>query len=236
MKEEEIIKKIQCLKEIKPAKEWVKETRIQILGQREKFWPVYTFNFAKKPAFVFTVLILILITGALIGLLRSSNFQFLTSPILEIVSQNNYDYNYYLEKAERNLEKIFSNPSEEEKKVVIEDTAQAIKKAVQNLPLRPSNPEESAKIVEKVKSIEKKLASLGPEAKEISKETANLKEKTKEMIENEIYRIRVETELAMLEKRLLNNEQKELLNEAKKAYKQGEYLKALEKILQLTNQ
>jgi len=236
MDEKEIIAKLQLLNQIKPRQEWVRNTRKNILGPQDR-WVDFSgvFMIMRQPIFaVGTVTMILLLVLAWFGLLNKPQQDSLELAISEIASDNFYDYNYYLEKASQTLAKAESASQENEK--LVEETKQALKKAAEKLPSRPKNPQESAKIVEKVKEIEEKLTTLAPEDKELTDATKELKEKTKEMIETEIYRIRVEAELAMLENRTLTEEQQSLLEEAKKDYNNQDYLSALEKILQLTNQ
>lgn len=231
MNEQEIIAKLRVLEKIKPRRDWTKNTLREITGQKTY---LVSFDFLKTPAFSLAMLMVALVALSWLGLFnqpKSNNFE---TPVSEIAKNDVYDYNYYLEKASQTLAKAESASQENEK--LVEETKQALKKAVEKLPSRPKNPQESAKIVEKVKEIEEKLTTLAPEDEELIDATKELKEKTKEMIETEIYRIKVEAELAMLENRSLTDQQKELLEEAKKDYNNQDYLSALEKILQLTNQ
>lgn len=234
MEEREIIQKLQILQEIRPRKEWIKTADKKILGTQRNWEGFLVWNvFRPKPVFLAGGL-MIIISLALFGLLYAPKEKTdnLPSLVKEIASQDIYDYNYYLEKAISTL----NQRNEKENSEIVEKTKIALEKAVEKLPPRPKSPKESEKIVKKVKEIEDALTTLGPEKKEIKEATEKLKEKTKEMIQNEIYRIQVEAELMMLESRTLTDEQRRLLEEAKKDYYNEDYLSALEKILRLTNQ
>ncbi|RLF34025.1 MAG: hypothetical protein DRN07_00980 [Thermoplasmata archaeon] len=233
MNEQEIIAKLRVLEEIKPRRDWMKNTLRDITGQRTY---LVNFNFLKTPAFSFAILMIVLVALSWLGLFNQPKSDDFKTAVLEIAENDVYDYNYYLEKASKVLEKAKTIDQTDKKSQVVKEAKEALEKAVEKLPSHPKNPKESGKIVEKVKVIKKNLAALGEEAKELTKPTKQLEEKTKEMIENEIYRIKVEAELAMLENRTLTDEQKELLKEAKNDYNNQDYLSALEKILQLTNQ
>ena len=233
MDEQEIIAKLRVLEEIKPRRGWMKNTLRDITGQKTY---LVNFNFLKTPAFSLAILMIALVALSWLGLFnqpKSDNFK---TAVLEIAENDVYDYNYYLEKASKVLEKAKTIGQTDKKSVVVKEAKEALEKAVEKLPSRPQNPKESGEIVKKVKTIKESLTALGEEGKELTRPTKQLEEKTKEMIEREIYRIKVEAELAMLENRSLTDEQKTLLEEAKKDYNNQDYLSALEKILQLTNQ
>ena len=233
MNEQEIIAKLRVLEKIKPRRDWTKNTLREITGQKTY---LVNFDFLKTPAFSLAMLMVALVALSWLGLFnqpKSNNFE---TPVSEIAKNDVYDYNYYLEKASKVLEKAKTIDQTNEKSQAVKEAKKALEKAVEKLPSCPKNPKESGEIVKKVKTIKENLAALGEEAKELAKPTKQLEEKTKEMIEREIYRIKVEAELAMLENRSLTDQQKELLEEAKKDYNNQDYLSALEKILQLTNQ
>ncbi|MCD5396495.1 MAG: hypothetical protein LR000_02430 [Candidatus Pacebacteria bacterium] len=238
MDEKEIVKKLQLLQNIRPQKNWAKKTRKEILGEDDR-WPVsfYFKEIVRQPAFVFAPILAFLIFVAFLGLSHLPLSRDFDSTVVEIAkndfAKNDfYDYNYYLEKATENLAKA---ETFENKEKIVKETKEALNKAVTKLPKRPKSPKETENLVKKVKEIENKLATLGAEGKEIQEATDKLKEKTRQMIETEIYRIQVETALAMLENRSLRDEEKLLLEEAKKDYNNQNYLSALEKILKITN-
>jgi len=236
MEEFEIIQKLQQLKEIKPRREWVSQTKAQITRERKIWGFLPSFEFKLQPAFAMGALVLLVILGAVFGLMNNSQ-----NPVVTINPNVNFqDPTKYLALAEEsidNIKEVAAEDGQERILAAMEDTQEILEKAAKALPSKPTSPEETEEIV-------KKVAQINQKAKEI-KETLGvdinpepLTSKTTEMIKQGIEDTTaklVEAEIKILEGSILTEEQQKLFEQAKEDYEKGNYQEALEKILQLTN-
>lgn len=229
MEEKRLIREIQALKSITPRKEWISSLRDDIIGTEKKefnFFPA----FQLRPAYIMVGLFLIVALGTLIVFNQKGT---------EIVVAKSADY--YLNIAESNLDRIIRDNFEKETVLVtIQDTGIALDEAINRLPDRAKSPEESEKIVAKINDIEEKFNNVKAtitdiDINDLESKTEDLKEKTRTMIENEMYRLRAEAEIKLIEESYLTEEQRILFEEAKQDFKDGLYLQSLEKLLELTN-
>jgi hypothetical protein len=235
MKDSQIIKEIRKLQAIQPRKEWVLQTKTQILGEKQSLWEVFLSSFQFQPKMAYSFLaILILVGVAFFGFFNYPQNSVLTLKPNQVVAGPEY----YLTLAEGKLDQIANNSQIDASQ--IQEATDIIKKAAESLPKQAKDPKKTAKIVEKVASINEKIGkvqkALGKEVAE--KEVKALTTKTTQLLENSITRTQAELvriQIEMLQKTSLNEKQQKLFQEAQKDYQDGRYQQALEKILKLTN-
>jgi len=253
MIEQELIDKIKELKQVKPRKEWVVLTKNFIFTSSEKEEKARDFSFIAflkglqkgerfvfqhKPAFAVLTTFLVLI--GLFGISQNSvpgDFLFSFKKISEqgqifFVSEENYT-KYSLETLNKRLDElekiVQTNQSRklasalDEYQQTISKTAEDLNKAVSKNQNQNQNLKEIVAEVKKVEDKTKLLKSLGVEG--VGGD---------EKWDNTLSSI-VQREIEDLEEKNLTDEQKEILNEIKVNYKEGNYSQALEKILFLTN-
>ena len=238
MDEIEIISKIKCLKAVLPLSSWKKETHGKITEGHGYFHfmgddlSVFFSQQARKPVFAMATFVLLLVFGSFIGLFGGNPDQ---APFSGPISGEE-SANYYLSIAEKDLDEI-SIVSMQEKTInreKVEKVNSAIKMASQKLPKSIKSAKETAQIVEKVASINKKVQSVMAVAADVSIDTKDLTQKTTEMVESGIKETTEEL-IVLFEKTSLNEDQKILFEEAKNNFKQGLYQQTLENLLRMTN-
>jgi hypothetical protein len=218
--EKELIEKIRLLKKIKPEKEWVLLTKEKILGKEISFFPILNLRFAKV---LFILLILFL-----------ASFSFL-----------NKNFSYFINKLKANTTLL----SEEEKTKLELELANKIleelskfAKSEEIKKLEPSIKETKETVAKATKNLikSKKLN------KEIAKKTLELEKRKQEVekvlgakisdeeIENSTKTF-IKDWMDYLETRSLNEEQKQILEEAKKYFENENLTKVLELLLLINN-
>ncbi len=243
MTEQQLIKQLQELRDIKPTKEWASLTKIQILGEEDKsasFVSVFRFFFL-KPAYTGLLAVL-----AIVGLLGVSQNSLPGDPLYSIKKLTEKSQAVFVPAGEKtNFQFKLTNER-------LSDLAQ-IAQANQVGKLSPALKEfNTTKVVarqglvnsmkgkstEEATAIAKKIA---PELQTMNaKETEVLtslglepeKETTNEPAEKAV----VELLIKDLEKDTLTGVKAELLEQAKQHLAVGNYSLALEKILLLSNQ
>lgn len=235
MTEKELITKIRQLRQVSPRKDWVVLTKNRIFTEQEEQISFsetikgFKLIFRLKPAFVFLVLILILI-GTL-GFAQTS----VPGDLL-----------YSLRKATENVQKAFV--AEEDFNIKntnrrLDDLAKiAQTNSAKNL--APAINEYKASILEVAKSLtkaeenKKNIKEIVKEVQKIEERTAKIKSLGIEIGGNEELDLAlvklISSEIKDLENRILTEEQFKLLEEVKKDVEEGNYAKALEKVLILT--
>lgn len=221
MIEKELIGKIRELRQIRPRKDWVVLTKGQILGEPKiSFFPFF------KP-----VLATVTALGILFGVFS--------------LAQNSLpgDFLYSIKKITEKGQAVFV--SEEEKPVfqlkLANDRLEDLTKA-QAKNLAPTLSEFQASVFQAAKEI---VEAEKPNIKEIVQQTKKLEENKQkvealgvvlgetEKLDNALAQL-VEREIEELASQTLNENQEELLEEAKESFEVGDYNQALEKILILS--
>ncbi len=238
MEDREIISKIQRLKTVLPPCSWKKEIQNKITGKQNYFHFIgddlsaFFSQQAKKPAFAMAALALLLVFGSFVGLFGGNPGQ---TPFSGPISQEE-NAKYYLSMAEKDLDEISAFSAQEKtiNREKVEKVNNAIKMASQKLPKSIKSAKETAEIVEKVASINKKVQSVMLAMADVSIDTQDLTQKTTEMVESGIKETTEEL-IVLFEKTSLNEDQKILFEEAKKNFRQGLYQQTLENLLRMTN-
>jgi len=238
MTEDELIKKIKGLREIKPSKEWVFLTRSQILGEKpdrggrasaiSEVLRVFTY----KP-----VLVPVLAVFVLIGLFILSQNSLPGDPLYSVKKLTEKGQAFFVsdgDKTKVQLEQVNSRLEDltkiaeknQVKKLApaIDEFQKTLSQAAQNLKETKINKgiiDQTKKIVENKEKIEETLGvQIG--------ETEELDNALKILVEREI------TNLEKMDLSLFSEEKVQLLEEAKKYYEAGNYSEALIKIWNLS--
>lgn len=232
MTENELIQKIQALKEIKPREDWVSLTKSRILEEGSVVGERFSINWR-------WVLGTVIVFGVLCGIF--------------VFSQNSLpgDFLYPIKKITEKSQVIFIPPDEEpifQLKLANERLEDLTRAPARNL--APTINEFQASLTQATENLVKIIESTTSQPiiiKKIVEETKKLKENKKkvealgivvesgevEKLDSTIAKL-VEREIKDLEDRSLTQKQQALLKEAKKAFERGDYSQALIKILYLT--
>ncbi len=243
MTEQQLIKQLQELRNIKPTKEWASLTKIQILGEEEKsasFISVFRFFFL-KPAYTGVLAVL-----AIVGLLGVSQNSLPGDPLYSIKKLTEKSQAVFVPAGEKtNFQFKLTNER-------LSELAQIVQ-ANQVAKLSPALKEfNTTKVVARQELVDSMKGKSTEEAIEIAKKIApelqamNEKEaevlaslqleSEKETAEEPAEKTVVEFLLKDLEGANLTGEKAELLAQAKADFETGNYWKALENILLLSNQ
>ncbi len=243
MTEKQLISKIQKLKKIKPDPNWVFFAKEKILGREEK--PEFSFlSFIKeiqkgerfvfnhKPAFAFITCLVVLI--GLFGFAQNSvpgeslfTLKRITEQGQSVFIPKKDQTKHNLELANRRLDdltKIAETNEINKLAPAINEYQETVSKAAESL-AKEDNPEaikEIAGVIKELEQKEEEIKSLGIEIGENEELRSVLAQIVEQIVENEI---------KDLETRSLTEEQEESLSGIKQDYEEGEYSKALEKIL-----
>lgn len=213
----DILKDLSALKNIKPDKDWVLSTKAFILEPEYTLEKSRSFSFRLQPALAIPVLMFIII-GSGVGIHLT-----LQKPELS------YNSSTYLAMVE---ERLVSSMADE----AIQEVGVMLDKATDKLS-KTNDPAESAVIVEQISNINKKVAEL--EIEELMEKAQVLTSVASQTIENKIENTTqalVENLIKVLEIQELTGEDQELFTQAKIDYNSKNYNKALETILMLTNE
>lgn len=238
MEDKDLIAKIQKLKVIKPRQDWIFQTKNEIFQEERglekarvfsifeifpRFFYQPALTFLKRPAFYFSILILI--AGFLAGFFVIKNSLIENKIAKTLENQQTQQLLASLAQVKANLDRINQNldnlkkAKEPAKVLVMTETIKAAAKNVQD----------SLNQIEPKKEGEKNqvLASLN-QIKEISQGLIEESERLKiEMLK---------TLLEDLEKRTLTGENKERLQLAKNYYNEGKYIEAMVLVERIYNQ
>jgi len=218
--EKELIEKIRLLKKIKPEKEWVLLTKEKILGKEISFFPILNLRFAK------VLFILLILFWASFSFLNK-NFSYFINKLkanTTLLSEEE-KAKLELELASKKLEELSKiAKSEEIKKLepAIKETKETVAKATKNL----------IKSKKLNKEIAKKTLELEKRKQEVEKVLgAKISD---EEIENSTKTF-IKDWMDYLETRSLSEEQKQILEEAKKYFENENLAKVLELLLLINN-
>ncbi len=206
MEEKEIIQNLKKLSQIKPDREWVILTQKKILGESPSFFFQFKKDFLKWLA----------LGMASIFVLFNVYFtyqSFPTEPLPKITFSQN---------KKENLKKLAD---------IVEKNVSEVTRKLAKLDFSQTKPEVRKKIIKETKEITEKIKKLN---QSLATKEPLFSPENIEKLEKISAKIECENLISDLEKRSLNEKQKEILNKMKKLAEKEEYQKALE--LWLENQ
>jgi len=239
MENKQIIAQLKALGGVKPEREWVEDTKSFIL---DSFQPEETahsrgFLFSFQPARLIPIAIpafIVMLVAA--GITAYLYLQTLNGNKVGVIPANDTPATY-LVLAQTKLDSL-------KKPADIKEVADMLDKAASAIPSASKDPAETAKIVESVADINKKVGALSAneenveEMAELKDKASVLSSKTAEALEENIQNTTkelVKNLINITESQTLSDEQAHLFSQAKADYNNGNYSQALEKILMLTN-
>jgi len=241
MKEKQIISQLKGLKQIKPEQGWKQDTKSYVLGeiqpQEKIFSGVFSmfsmpsFNMPRlQPAMIIPVIMVVFVgIGIFTHIYLGPSEKIAEAPYKSQAST-------YLVLAETRLAQV---QNLEDMKAVSE----ILGKATDSLSSLPKDPVETAKVVESLAKINKKVEELDNEntegIEELKEKASVLTVKTTEFLEENIKDTTIELVESFMESlrtSSLTEEQEELFKEIELDYNNENYEQAWEKILILTNE
>ena len=241
MEEKQIITQLKGLKQIKPGQGWKQDTKSYILGEVQPQEKIFSrvFSMFSMPSFKMPklqsamIIPVILVVFVGIGIFTQI---YLGSPENVVEKPYQSEASTYLVLAETRLAQI---QNLEDMKAVSE----MLGKATDSLSSLPKDPVETAKVVESLAKINKKVKELDDKntegIEELKKKASVLTVKTTQVLEENIKDTTaelVEGLIKSLSTSSLTEEQEELFREIELDYNNENYEQAWEKILILTNE
>ncbi|MEA3453059.1 MAG: hypothetical protein U9Q96_01850 [Patescibacteria group bacterium] len=238
MEEKQIISQLKGLKQITPDNRWKEDAKSHILGTIQPRESIFSGVFSMpsfkmphlQPAMILPVLMVLFVgAGIFTHFYLGSSEEVVEAPYKSEVAT-------YLVLAETRLAKVQNLED-------MEAISEMLSKATDSLPDLSKDPVETAKVVESLANINKKVEELGEEnmegIEELTEKASVLTAKTTEVLEDNIKNTTielVESLIKSLEKTSLTEKQEELFKEIKLDYNNENYEQAWEKILTLTNE
>ena len=189
MNDNELIQKIQTLKQVQPKESWILATKSQILGaedlrETKASWYEALFAQTLKPAFAFPLMMIFLTTGAVLIVSQGSvpgdplySIERITERAHQTILSAEEKPAYYLalaEKRVKELEEVVDANKTDKISAGVEGVEQAIEKAVAYIPQTPDNPRESLEVVSKVNNINTGIKGIEEKLEvEVSKDARN---------------------------------------------------------------
>jgi len=233
--EAQLEKSLQKLASIEPDSDWVQATKRQILKEDSR--RIFNFDFLAllRNPFAYAALTVVIFSSlAFFGFWQSAK-----APVVSLNPFLQKDPSFYLNLAEKNIDsvtQIAKKGTQTELSERLQDTTRVIQKAISSLPKKPKSPQQTQEIIEKVTRINQKMeqvrAALGEEV--AKKETEQLTQKAAQLVREGI-KEKTKDLISVLEKTSLTQEQEKMLDQAKQDYDKGNFEKALELILRLSN-
>jgi hypothetical protein len=237
MENKQIIAQLRVLKGIKPSKEWSEGTKSFILDNyTQETAPSRGFLFSFRPARLAPIAIpafILMIVGA--GVTAHFYLQTVNGNKVAISPTEDTPATY-LVLAQTKLNSL-------EKPGDIKEVADMLEKATNGMPSVSKDPAETAKIVESLAIINKKVQELsasGENAEQVAElkdRASTLTTKTAETLESNIQDTTkglVKNLIEITETKTLTDEQLEIFGQAKTDYNGGNFSAALEKMLALS--
>lgn len=232
MEEKDLISKIKKLREIEPRKAWVLYLKERFLENEKKI------SFILKPILALSFLSLFLFSFVLAQKSLPGDFLYplktTSEKVILILTPKEKKPEVQLEITKTRLEEL----TEIAKENKIEKLVPALSETKKTFPVVSETIKEvlKKKDVKKVKKIVKDIKEIEEKTKEVESFGVIIKE-DRDFQETalQLKKILVDNEIKELEKRSLTEKQKEILEKAKEFYTNGDYNKALELILFLTN-
>ncbi len=234
MSDNKIIRQIQSLKQIQPREEWVAFTKNQILESpvyRERISLSTRMGFLLRPAFAFSAITAVVLSGAVIVFAQNSVPGDFAYPVKKIIENAQIQLCAEDERPEAelrlagkrlgDLDKIASSNQVKNIAPAIEEFQASLDKVAKNLTNIKSDKETEKAIVMQVKKLE-------VDKQEIEK-TLGTKIDTQQLEQaiSPYYKVQVELLIKDLEERSLTEEEQALLQEAKDCYEAQDYSQAL---------
>jgi hypothetical protein len=237
MENKQIIAQLKALKSIKPSDGWVENTKSFILGNfhTEETAPSRGFLFPFQPARLVPIAIpafIIMIVGA--GITAHFYLQAINSGKTAILPTENTTATY-LVLAQTKLNSL-------EKPEDIKEVADMLVKATNGMSLVSKNPTETAKIVESVTIINKKIEELGASGENIDQVaelgaageilTTKIGEVLKQNIQD-TREVLAKNLIEMIGTKTLTEDQIEIFKQAKADYDNGDFVESVTKNSQI---
>ena len=235
MTNQDLVKKLQILKDVKPRKDWVILTKSQILGpeivrDRVSIWAFFRYRPLYRP-----VLVTLVTLAVLMGAFSFAQYSLpgdILYPIKRVVEKSQAIFVSEKELPGYNLE-IVNKRLEELNKIA--ETNQ-VKKLAPAMSEFQANVSEAAKNLAKVQKVDKEIVARAQKLEETKQKVEKVlatKIETEEL-DNVLKQI-VEREIKALEEQTLTEVQEEILVKIKEDFEAEDYSRALEKILFLPN-
>jgi hypothetical protein len=225
MEEKQILKQLKKFRKIEPEKNWVLSTKNQILGEGFQAFPIFQFAFS-----TFAVILLFFL-----ALFQFSNSALPGEPLYIFKkAKENFLAKFQKEKEPEIKIEALKNRTEELKKIAKENDTKKLPKGIEEL---KNQAKETSKVLNQTKVKPKDL-------KKVMTSLQNIKEVEKNLgvdLESELdsYQQSLKSQLKLiigdLEQRSLTDNQKEILESAKKDLEEGKLESALTKVLSLNN-
>jgi len=235
MTNQDLVKKLQILKDVKPRKDWVILTKSQILGpeivrDRVSIWTFFRYRPLYRP-----VLVTLVTLAVLMGAFSFAQYSLpgdILYPIKRVVEKSQAVFVSEKELPGYNLE-IVNKRLEELNKIA--ETNQ-VKKLAPAMSEFQANVSEAAKNLAKVQKVDKEIVARAQKLEETKQKVEKVlatKIETEEL-DNVLKQI-VEREIKALEEQTLNETQQEVLFQIKEDFEAGNYYQALEEIRDITH-
>jgi hypothetical protein len=227
MEEKQILKQLKNFRKIQPDKNWVFSTKKQILGEDFQTFPVFQFIFSSLAA----------ISLFFLALLQFSNSALPGEPLYVFKkAKENFLTKFQKEKEPEIKIEALKNRTEELKKITkandtkklpkgieeLKNQAKETNKALAQTKVKPKDLKNVMTSLQNIKEVEKNLGINIESESEIEEYQKSLKNQLKLIVED-------------LEQRSLNQNQKEILESAKKDLEENNLESALTKVLSLNN-
>jgi len=227
MEEKQILKQLKKFRKIQPEKNWVLSTKKQILGEGFQTFPVFQFAFSSLAVILLFV----------ISISQFSNYALPGEPLYVFKkAKENFLAKFQKEKEPEIKIEALKNRTEELKKITkandtkklpkgieeLKNQAKETSKALTQTKVKPKDLKNVMASLQNIKEVEKSLGINLESESEIEEYQKSLKNQLKLIIED-------------LEQRSLTQNQKEILESAKKDLEENNLESALTKVLSLNN-
>jgi hypothetical protein len=227
MEEKQILKQLKKFRKIQPEKNWVLSTKKQILGEDFQTFPIFQFVFST----------LCVISLFLLALFQFSNFALPGEPLYVFKkAKENFLAKLKKEKEPEIKIEALKNRTEELKEITksndtkklpkgleeLKNQAKETSKVLSQTKVKPKDLKKVMASLQNIKEVEKSLGINLESESEIKEYQKSLKDQLKLIIED-------------LEQRSLTENQKEILESAKKDLEENNLESALTKVLSLNN-
>jgi hypothetical protein len=227
MEEKQILKQLKKFRKIQPEKNWVLSTKKQILGEDFQTFPIFQFLFSSLAA----------ISLFFLALFQFSNFALPGEPLYVFKkAKENFLAKLKKEKEPEIKIEALKNRTEELKEITkandtkklpkgleeLKNQAKETSKVLSQTKVKPKDLKKVMASLQNIKEVEKSLGINLESESEIKEYQKSLKDQLKLIIED-------------LEQRSLSENQKEILESAKKDLENDNLESALTKVLSLNN-
>jgi ATP-dependent Lon protease len=231
MEEKQILKQLKKFRKIQPDKNWVFSTKKQILGEDFQTFPVFQFIFSSLAA----------ISLFFLALFQFSNSALPGEPLYVFKkTKENFLAKFQKEKEPKIKIEALKNRTEELKKITKANDTKKLSKGIEELKNQAKETSKAlAQTKVKPKDLKKDLKNVMASLQNIKEVEKNLGINIESESEIEEYQKSLKNQLKLivedLEQRSLNQNQKEILESAKKDLEENNLESALTKVLSLNN-